>query len=123
MDRNAKVATLVITGETRPAKDVLKKAGWTYDAASQSWSRQITQYWVDQLADDDTRFAALTTLQARKKGCRVTLDGETVFTSSTYSAGGQSHHSAAAIGSDNRDANGVYCPSVRIPGSSPDDLV
>tara|TARA_R110000823_G_scaffold101212_1_gene217545 strand:- start:100 stop:468 length:369 start_codon:yes stop_codon:yes gene_type:complete len=120
-DKNAKVATLVITGETRAARVDLKKAGWTYDAVNQSWSRQITQYWVDQIAGDDTRFAALKTLQARKKGCKVTMNGSTVFTSPTYSV--VSHHAAAAIGSDNRDANGVYCPSARIPGSAPDDLI
>jgi len=124
------MATLTIDGNTAAARVTLKKAGWLYAGTTQTWSRKIDQYWVDQIAGGETRKAALKSLQGLKKGCRVTLDSEEVFVSATYGAsatyGGSavaSHHASAAYGTDNRDAAGVYVPSARIPGSSPDDLV
>ena len=121
---------LVIRGETKPAKEVLKKAGWTWNPGAQHWFMRIVPAHADRVRANDTEFM-FGSLRMNRKGCQVTLDGSVVWTSKTF---GSKTFGSKTFGSettdapipgdlDNCDAYGNPVMSKRIPGSAPDDRI
>lgn len=112
---------LVIRGDTRPAKEVLKKAGWTWNSVAQHWFMRIVTAHADRIRGGDTEFAH-GSLKLNRKGCQVTLDGIIVWTSKTFVAATPE----APIGGDHGnccDGHGNPVATKKIPGSAPDDRI
>ena len=132
-----KTITLKVDGSTRPVKDVLKKAGYTWSPDQQCWCRKINRYWADQIqtGDGDTRLAALKEMAAVHPGCRIRMkvigvDGWYVLHSDGWQVLSNDEAitpadatSAVRPGLDYCDAAGNYVGGKRITGSAPDDLV
>lgn len=110
---------LVIRGDTRPAKEVLKKAGWTWNPDAKHWFMRLVPAHAERVRNGDTEFAHKS-LKINRKGCQVTLDGIVVWTSKTFGC-----RAEAPIPSDldNCDAHGNPVVTKRIPGSAPDDRI
>lgn len=111
---------LVIRGDTKPAKEVLKKAGWTWNPDAQHWFMRLVPAHAERVRANDTEFM-FDSLRLNRKGCQVTLDGIVVWTSKTF---GSPTPDAPIRGDlDNCDAHGNPVKSERIPGSAPDDRI
>ena len=116
---------LIISGDTRPAKETLKKAGWTWDSAAKVWWMDLVAAHADRVRQGDTEFSHKS-LKINRKGCQVTLDGVVVWTSKTFGVAAETHAGDSynpAGDSYNHDAFGNFVAAQKIPGSSPDDRI
>lgn len=117
---------LVIRGDTRPAKEVLKKAGWTWNPQAQHWFMRLVPAHAERVSAGDTEFM-YKSLYINRKGCQVTLDGVVVWTSKTFAAAPGQPAKLANADQDgfgwNADAAGNNAAGQVIPGSSPDDRI
>jgi len=113
---------LVIRGDTKPAKEVLKKAGWTWNPEAQHWFMRLVPAHAERVRND--KEFREDSLRCNRKGCQVTLDGEVIWTSKTFQES-TSPVADTPIPGDvyNCDAHGNYVRSTRIPGSAPDDRI
>jgi hypothetical protein len=111
---------LVIRGDTRPSKEVLKKAGWTWSPEGGHWYMRLVPAHAERVRANDTSFM-YESLKLNRKGCQVTLDGSVVWTSKSF--GGAKAEAPIPGDIDNCDAHGNRVASSRIPGSAPDDRI
>lgn len=117
---------LTIRGETRPAKEALKAAGWKWEPARQLWSMMLVDAHAARIVAGDAEFRR--GLKADRKGCQVHLDGEVVWTSKTFGTPPPAAPATDA-GPDqdgfgwNTDGHGNAVRSRQIPGSAPNDRI
>jgi hypothetical protein len=116
---------VTVSGDTKSRREGLKKRKFQWSPTQQHWWLWLSDTHSGYLLDEATRDEYLDRLDYRLRGCQVAVDGVVVYTSPSYAdlPAVPAYHSAAAEGSDNRDAYGNYVPARRVTGSSPDDLV
>lgn len=113
---------LIIRGDTKPAKEVLKKTGWKWNPdKGYWWMRLVTAHAERVLAGDESFMKD--SLKMNRKGCQVTLDGVVVWTSKTFGEATETpkpthHHDEHTV-----DSRGYNVRTQKIDGSAPDDRV
>jgi hypothetical protein len=114
---------LVVSGDTRPARVVLRARGWIYDSASCSWIMRLVADHADRVLAGDREF--LRGLGGCKPGCVITLDGREVWRSRSYGVAIAAPQ--RGVGPDPEgwglDSRGYRVETRPIPGSSPDDRI
>jgi transposase InsO family protein len=117
----------ILSGDTRPIKETLKRQGWKWDG--QCWSRLISDAQADACRDAVGREAqreAAERFFANKKGCVLTINGIVRYTSPSYVppavTGADSEADPDGMGW-NADGYGNPVSAPRIPGSAPDDRI
>lgn len=111
-----KTYTAVLTGDTYPIRDILRKQDWRWNAALKVWTKQIGGQTEARISAGDG--AAIQEIKGNKKGCRLTVNGIVRWTSKTFAA----HPDQDGLGW-NVDERGNPVAGRQIPGSAPDDLI
>jgi len=118
---------LRISGRTRAITEDLKRAGYSWEPMTRSWTRRITAEMAETIRrGGDSAVDALRSVGGRRRGCVTHLCypgtlGTEVYRSPT--APGRPDTHGPVPGLDYCDQPGNYVGGRRIDGSAADDLI